>query len=251
MHPDPRSAGTALLLALLAAASPAARAEQGAAHQGERYLSEFSAGSLPVWLPESALAIDPETVPHMAIFEVTREPQARRPTGEQQRAADDFVRRCREAAEANGWYDFERAVADGYERMFEDEVHYVKRAFLKDGRVLDPTRPEFLMYYPTDEGKKLAGYMFLVEDPAASGPQIGGPLTLWHFHVWGRKKCLYEGLLVVGDADAEGRCAEGVPSHVSPEMLHVWFVDHPKGPFSTQMHLEPWMIDELKGHHHH
>lgn len=67
----------------------------------------------------------------------------------------------------------------------------------------------------------------------ARGPQVGGPLTLWHYHVWFRPKCLRGGLLSTG----EGRngCRDGEPSHRSPEMLHLWFLDHPMGRFATTM----------------
>src|SRR5262249_39751785 len=129
--------------------------------------------------------------------------------------------------------------------MFEDTVHCTNKAFVADDHLLDPERPEFLMYYDTPKGKRLAGYMYLVRTPEERGPQVGGPLTVWHYHVWRAPLCLLHGLLVVGKPEQEGRCASGIPARRSPEMLHVWFLDHPKGPFSTDMLLTPDAIKQL------
>lgn len=73
--------------------------------------------------------------------------------------------------------------------------------------VLDPARPEILLYIPTDNGPKLAGFEYMVPvgppgapipDPAPPAPMISGvsfngpmeghgPDTPPHFdlHVWG------------------------------------------------------------------
>ena len=77
--------------------------------------------------------------------------------------------------------------------------------------------------------------MIAGSDNPSIGPQPGGPLTLWHYHVWSFRSCLLRGLLVVGLPDESGSCERGVPTHRSPEMLHIWLVDHPLGPFSTSM----------------
>lgn len=217
----------------------------------ERHLYRYDGSGVATWLPESVVDLSPEGVVHMDMFEVTRMPRQYLPTAEQKAAGDALVAAAREAAERNGWYDFEQAVEDGFEVMAGDASHYANRAALRDGRVLDVDHPEFLMYYDTESGKRLAGYMFLVEEPLAEGPQVGGPSTRWHFHVWKHPKCLFEGLLVVGDVDENRECREGVPSHRSPEMIHVWLTDHPDGPFATKMHLTDWQLRNLDGDHHH
>ena len=51
--------------------------------------------------------------------------------------------------------------------------------------------------------------------------------------------------LITGLPDQDGRCERGVPMHRSPEMLHIWLVDHPRGPFSTSMYLEPKLMMKL------
>ena len=88
----------------------------------------------------------------------------------------------------------------------------------------------------------LAGLMFYTRRSDERGPQVGGPLTRWHYHVWASPNCLVDGLLSVG-SPRDGRCARGEPAHRSPEMLHVWFLDHPEGPFATSMWLKP---DQLR-----
>ena len=130
-----------------------------------------------------------------------------------------------------------RYLADGYRLMFEDNRHYEKREYIFDDRVLDPEHPEFLMYYGTPSGKQLAGFMFYARTHDSRGPQIGGNITLWHYHVWSTRMCLLHGMLSVDVADEGGRCARGAPSHRSPEMIHVWLFDHPQGRFATSMHL--------------
>lgn len=245
-----RSAAIATLL-LLVPSVPVTAGEPA----DERHLYLYDGSGMPSWLPESLVEIDPERIEHMEMYEVTRYPRRRQPDPEQQAAADELVRRVRAAADAHGWHDFETARAAGWQPMAGDDAHYVNRALLRDGRVLDPERPEFLMFYDSGPGedatKVLVGAMFLVEAPDAEGPQIGGPLTRWHFHIWREPRCLLDGLVVLGAADAEGRCAEGVAGRRSPEMLHVWLIDHPEGPFATKMHLEPWQLERLGGHHHH
>jgi hypothetical protein len=92
------------------------------------------------------------------------------------------------------------------------------------------------MYHPTSDGtKELAGFMFFARTPTERGPQIGGPLTVWHFHIWRVAQCMVDDLLDVG-WEIEGGCETGVPSHRSAEMLHVWLIDRPNGPFSSAMH---------------
>jgi len=122
----------------------------------------------------------------------------------------------------------------------------VNEEYLLDGRTLDPERPEYLMYYDTSRGKSLVGFMFYVSEIDERGEQIGGPLTVWHYHVWSRPHCFAKrGLLAVGFAGPEGECERGEPSFRSAEMLHVWLVDHPHGPFATRMRIDPRLLEHL------
>ena len=187
------------------------------------------------WRPESEVPRELQTTEGMVIWEVSEYSPGSQPTPGQQRAADDFAERCFEAALRHGWASVERGLGDGYRRV--DRHHYRNDAFMLDDHVLDPDRPEVLMYYPTppDGKSQLAGFMFYARNREARGPQLGGPLTVWHYHAWHRPQCVVDGLAVIWSLD--GRCKEGTPSRFSGEMMHVWLVDHPEGRFATPMYL--------------
>lgn len=197
------------------------------------------------WRPESEVPTAPQKSPGMVIWEISTFPQGETATPTHRKAAADFQERCYQAAVRNGWLEFQKGLADGYKIMFGDREHYANWEFVSDGRLLDPDRPEFLMYYGTPQGKKLAGFMFLSDTPEGHGPQIGGPLTVWHWHKWTWKGCFREGLLAIGRANKNGRCEVGRPTHRSPEMLHLWLIDHRDGPFATNMRIHPTEFQEL------
>jgi len=219
------------------------RDEAGVPRLARRFLPRDSA-----WIPEHEVPREPQREPAMVIWELDSSPD-RLPTAEERGAADDLVARSWEAAERHGWFDFQRGRADGYRLLHGDKRHYYNEAHLFDDAILDPDRPEFLMYYGTPRGQKLAGLMFYTRRPREQGPQIGGPLTRWHFHVWAEPNCLARGLLSVATArrgvDGSGECERGVPMHRSPEMLHVWLLEHPEGPFSTTMWLRAEQLRSL------
>jgi hypothetical protein len=202
----------------------------------DRWAARYQGGK-PIWVRESTLPKEPQQKPRMVIYEVSRYAPGTSPTPEQARAAQDLVDRCFAAAKRNGWFQFQNGLEQGYLLLFGDKRHYVKPRFVFDAAVLDCDRPEFLMYYDTPNGKGLAGLMFYADTPTGWGAQIGGPLTVWHYHVWAPVQCLRERLLLVGTADESGHCVKGLPTHRSPEMVHVWFIDRPNGPFASSMHL--------------
>jgi hypothetical protein len=187
------------------------------------------------WRPESEVPRKRETTPGMVIWEVSEHPPGSKPTPDQVRAADDLVERCYAAALRHGWHQYARGLGDGYRAV--DRHHYRNDEFMLDDHVLDPDRPEVLMYYatPPDGEHRLAGFMFYARSREARGPQIGGPLTIWHYHSWMRPQCVVGGLAVNWSVD--GKCKRGVPSHFSGEMMHVWLIDHPEGRFATPMYL--------------
>jgi len=220
--------------------------------RAEREAPRFARRFLPVgdaWIPEQRVPTAPQKKPRMVIWELTRFPGPGGgdppPSAAQRARAREFAERCERAARAHGWFDFQQGMADGFRLLYGDRRHYYNESFVFDDALLDPERPEFLMYYGTPEGQKLAGYMFYARRPDERGPQFGGPLTVWHYHVWTQTMCLLRGLLSVGEADEDGRCVRGVPTHRSPEMIHVWFFDHPGGRYATSMHLDPQQLAAL------
>jgi len=223
---------------LSACSEPLRVAEPGP--EAERYARSFLPFE-PGWVRESDIPERPQVTPAMVIWEVSELAPTTQTTPAQQAAADALVARCAAAARRHGWFEFEKGLADGYRLMTGDRRHYVNEDYLFDDAVLDCERPEFLMYYGTPKGKILTGLMFYAPGLTERGPQIGGPLTVWHYHIWFRAKCLRGGLLLT-EAGPNG-CRDGAPSHRSPEMLHLWFLDHPEGRFATTMWLDREQLD--------
>lgn len=196
-------------------------------------------------MPETNRYPAPQARPIMVINEVTEFPPGAVATAAQEQAAQELVDRCFEAAKRHRWFQFKNGIDQGYELLHGDKRHFYKREYVFDDVVLDCDRPEFLMYYETPKGQALAGLMFYVAKPEDRGEQLGGPLTIWHYHVWAPVQCLVDNLLLVDQADENGHCPEGEPGHLSPEMLHVWFMDRPNGPFTTSMYLSKEEIATL------
>jgi len=236
--------GRKIAIGLFALTISGCTAEEPTAQDSMRWARRFVPYEA-TWRPEREIPSRPQESPAMVLWELTAFDPGTSPTAEQSARAQAFLEQCYRAALEHGWYDFKQGLADGYQLMLEDRRHYENRAFILDDRVLDPDRPEFLMYYGTPKGKRLSGFMFYVDEARGRGPQLGGNLTIWHYHVWKRKLCLLEGLISVGLADAKGVCKEGLPVHRSPEMMHVWLVDHPDGPFATSMMIEPGVFQRL------
>lgn len=243
-RPGRLALGLPFLVALACGRSEAPPPGPAAGPLPEPYVSAVNA-SPRTWHPLSQGTRAPEKLPGMVMYEVTVWPVEQPPTPEQQRAADDLVRRCRESATRHAWSDFERATADGFEPIPGDPTHFANRQYLFDEAQLDPDRPEVLMFAKTNRGRKLVGFMFYARSPEEHGEQIGGPLTLWHYHVWPHGACLDRGMIPVGRPGEGGTCASGEFGHRSPEMLHVWLIDHPQGLFSTQMTLPRKLLKKL------
>ena len=127
------------------------------------------------------------------------------PTPEQRAAADALVAEVRSVLTRR--FDApEKAVLAGYSgvRGPRNQVHYFNREEQADPAVLDSDRPEAIVY----DGRRVIGALFIMPKVSDTGPQIGGCLTLWHRH-----------------RDDSGS--------LTPEMLHVWIVENPGGPFSS------------------
>ncbi len=112
--------------------------------------------------------------------------------------------------------DIKRAEAEGYMRFGDVPIlgtwHYINWAYQADGDVLDPTRPESIIYWKasTHSDPVLIGAMYVMPHANDVGPQIGGCLTVWHVH---------------GPPFAPA-------GQVTNEMLHVWLIPMPDGPFA-------------------
>ena len=237
-----------LLAVALSACSGEVEVETGSAPTAAAERGPFARRFLPfdpAWRLLSQVPREPPESPETTIWEVSVFAEGAPPSAAQRAAAADLVQRCYQAAVRNGWLDFEKALADGFIGLFQDRRHYAKWEFVNDDIVLDPDRPEFLMYYAAPEGMQLIGFMFYASDRLAHGPQIGGPLTIWHYHKWKTATCMRGNVLPIGQALESGRCLTGIPSHRSPEMLHVWLLDRAEGSFFTGMYIEPERLNAL------
>lgn len=140
--------------------------------------------------------------------------------------------------------DIEAALAEGYYQVAPPRnslAHYMNTGYNRDGRILDPERPESLIYLRmTNGGWKLVGVMYRMPSPDQPGPRVGGALTAWHAH---DNLCTANGRVVA--TTNTGSCPNGTLGGKTPEMLHVWLVDNPNGVFSDDM--EPVALRELVG----
>lgn len=126
------------------------------------------------------------------------------PTPAQRAAAEELLAQIR--SHASRWEDQEAARAAGFAPVrpeLDGEGHWMNRAFRRDDRVLDPSRPEGLVY----RRGQLAGVIFKTPK-GVEAPQPGGPLMVWHTHA---PAC--------AERPAGRACRE------APKMLHAWVTD--------------------------
>jgi hypothetical protein len=152
------------------------------------------------------------------------------PTPEEQAAAAKLA--ADTAAGIAKYADVDVALADGY-RPFgvpnATMVHYTNHRYENDGVILDPTRPETLVYAGTPHGPVLLGAMYSLPGLDRTSPAVGGPRTVWHVHA---NICV--GPLppfLIGVLSPFGSCPFGSFNVVSGAMIHVWTVDWPGGLF--------------------
>jgi len=122
-------------------------------------------------------------------------------------------------------------VAAAYEAGYVGQVigpnsHFENKAFQKDEAVLDPARPEQLVYAATPDGPLLLGVVYVMPAPELDGPEVGGSLTRWHTHTL----CItILPPFIAGLMTPFGTCPFGAANVVMPEMMHVWIVENPTG----------------------
>ena len=151
------------------------------------------------------------------------------PTPEQRRAAAEFVE-----AVTSGIARFQSvavAIAEGYTTDGTPNrpvMHYDSKEARKDGRILDPTTPESLVFANTYEGPKLLGALFTMAGTGGQrGPRFGGCLTVWHSH----RYCKSEAG-PVQRPEVDGRCPPGTKLVETGEMIQTWVVPMKGGPYA-------------------
>ena len=130
------------------------------------------------------------------------------------------------------------AYAAGYrsigDRLTGDE-HYIKWSDVDDGHILDPTRPESLVYEDRNGTQQVVAAMYMLPFGSrfTDAPDVGGPLTQWHIHA---DLCLSgnaEQKTLSGGTSVNGQCPAGSTKAGAMPMLHVWVVPNQCGPFAA------------------
>jgi len=130
------------------------------------------------------------------------------------------------------------AYAAGY-RSIGDAVtgdeHYVNWSYANDGHILDPMRPESVVYERVNGQQRAVAAMYGMPfgSTFADVPDVGGALTQWHVHA---NLCLTqnpEQRVVAGLTSIGGKCPPGTSKAGNTPMLHVWIYPNPCGPFAA------------------
>jgi hypothetical protein len=120
-------------------------------------------------------------------------------------------------------------------------THWMNQAYVDAGYVMDPHRPQGLVYANTKDGPVLLGAMFQMKRIGQFGPDPGGPLTAWHQH---ENICVTPIGLEFSLMTPFATCPLGaIDISVSP-MLHVWIVNNPAGgPFAVD--IDPRVVKAI------
>jgi hypothetical protein len=156
-----------------------------------------------------------------------------RPTSAQRTAAGKLVAATRRGLAR--YVDLRAALAAGYaphQRAREAVKHYFNPAYVTDGRVLDPARPEGLLYAFSDRGPVVVAAVYLMDRAGEPGRAVGGCLTTWHVH---DNLCSSDpdNGMITGLRTRGGACPRGQVPWAAPPMLHTWLIDVPGGPFAA------------------
>ena len=131
--------------------------------------------------------------------------------------------------------DWHHAWAAGYRpggNTSMPSTHWMNDAYVKAGYVMDPHRPQGLVYANSKHGPVLLGAMFQMPHINQFGPDPGGPLTAWHQH---ENLCVTPLGLEFSLMTPYAICPIGsIDISVSP-MLHVWFFKTSGGPFAVDI----------------
>lgn len=163
------------------------------------------------------------------------------PSAAQLHAAEALVEAVQTSA--TRFTDYDRVQADGGYHvnatiLGDDEgsemEHLINPTYMTDAAYVDAERPEALVFRRSGSGRpQLVGIMFMMPR-GMHGPQVGGPLTKWHYHPE-TFFCMDSIGTPSARRGADGSCPSGMNSGPSSEMMHVWLVDNSYGVFAHMM----------------
>jgi hypothetical protein len=130
------------------------------------------------------------------------------------------------------------AMAAGYRSIGDaatGDEHYINWSLVNDKDILDPLRPESLVYEVRDGRQQIAAamYMLPIGSRFTDAPDVGGALTQWHVHA---DLCLTnssDDKTLSGFVGVNGVCPPGSSKAGDTPMLHVWVVPNQCGPFAS------------------
>jgi len=167
----------------------------------------------------------------------------RTPTASERRVAERFYERT--VAGIAKYKDVSVAAADGYQvgNMVGSQFHAENPERKSDGVILDPDRPETLVYEPTPDGPILLGALYEMESTGEPGPMFAGPIAVWHAH---DHICFGSiPVTITGFESPLGACPLGSLSiPITNEMMHVWTVPGVDDPYSELD--EDWLTEYLE-----
>ncbi|HEY5171404.1 MAG TPA: hypothetical protein VIK54_06725 [Acidimicrobiia bacterium] len=135
------------------------------------------------------------------------------------------------------WSDVARAKADGFVSIgdgFGGTEHYVHWDWINDRVILDPSRPESLVYRVQPDGARiLVAVMFILPKQYTldNTPDIGGNLTQFHVH---NNLCFSDSTAPQFRrfARLDGTCIAPLVKLLTTPMIHVWIRPNRCGPFA-------------------
>jgi hypothetical protein len=157
-------------------------------------------------------------------------------TPEQQAAAENLI--AITLWRLPQWSDPKVAEAAGFHSIgdgFTGYEHLIQWDWINDGAILDPERPESLVYRVDRDGTRtLEAAMFMLPqgETLDTVPELGGKLTQWHIH---DDLCFTPGEApkVRGVTGVGQGCPAGLVKLDPVPMIHVWIVPHRCGPFAA------------------
>ena len=134
-----------------------------------------------------------------------------------------------------------QAYAAGYRSIGDTasvDEHYVNWSYIDDGHILDPARPESIVYEYRNGTQTAVAAMYSLPFGSSFGdvPDVGGSLTQWHVH---SDLCLTDNpqqKVILRFTTPDGPCPPGTSKASNTPMLHVWIVPNPCGPFAALEH---------------
>ncbi len=151
-------------------------------------------------------------------------------TSDQLVAAANFVAKVKTASAR--YEDVRAAMAAGYIQITQDlpniAAHFINLKYNADGVLMDPERPEVLLYTKRLDGAwRLVGFMFTSETVSETPPSFFGALDVWHRH---ENLCFTPNAVSVKTSAAE--CIGGIFQKTTVWNLHVWTAPGASGVFA-------------------